>query len=88
MTNTPRSCPNLGVDCEYPDCTFLEADCATANAPRLCICADPENCTERVPGYVCRRDVGALPTVRVVPPTKPGDMPTLFPITAKDIFKE
>jgi hypothetical protein len=24
---------------------------------RLCICADPENCTERVPGYVCRRDV-------------------------------
>lgn len=24
---------------------------------RYCICADPENCVERVPGYICRRDV-------------------------------
>jgi hypothetical protein len=23
---------------------------------RLCRCADPENCTERVPGYRCKKD--------------------------------
>jgi len=26
---------------------------------RLCRCADPENCTERVPGYRCKRDAPA-----------------------------
>jgi hypothetical protein len=24
---------------------------------RYCICADPENCTERIEGYICRRTV-------------------------------
>lgn len=23
---------------------------------RFCLCADPENCTERVPGYKCKAD--------------------------------
>ena len=23
---------------------------------RTCICADPENCTQRVPGYRCKKD--------------------------------
>jgi hypothetical protein len=32
MSDTPRACPNLGVDCEFPDCTFLEPECAAANA--------------------------------------------------------
>jgi hypothetical protein len=37
--DAPRACPNLGVDCEFPDCTLLEADCATANAA---LPAEPE----------------------------------------------
>lgn len=24
------------------------------NGPRYCICADPENCTEAVPGRICK----------------------------------
>jgi hypothetical protein len=29
---------------------------SVANSERLCICGDPENCTERIPGYRCRAD--------------------------------
>lgn len=25
---------------------------------KLCLCSDPENCTQTVPGYVCRREAG------------------------------
>lgn len=33
---------------------------------RYCICADPENCREEVPGYVCRRVVkGATSPARL-----------------------
>lgn len=35
-----------------PDCHWVEE--------RLCICADPENCVEKVPGYVCRRERGEV----------------------------
>lgn len=28
---------------------------------RYCICADPENCRETVPGYVCRKESRMVP---------------------------
>lgn len=31
---------------------------------RTCICADPENCTERVPGYRCKKDFMPRATLR------------------------
>ena len=80
--DTPRACPNFGVDCDYPNCTFLEAECATANAPPLDARAHAGD------GDSAAREAGAEPqVVRVVPPSKPGEMPTLFPISADEIFK-
>lgn len=45
-----------------PDCHWMEKrptledgpDLFNGGEPRYCICADPENCTEPVPGRICR----------------------------------
>jgi hypothetical protein len=69
--DAPRACPNLGVDCEFPDCTFLEADCATANA------ALPAEVAPVV-------DPAVFDHARWL--RDPVTPPTPFPITADDIF--
>ena len=33
---------------------------------RVCICSDPENCTQRVPGYRCKKDF--MPTDKKLDP--------------------
>lgn len=42
MSDTPRACPNMGVDCDFPDCTFLDAECAAANAEAPTVNKEPQ----------------------------------------------
>ena len=58
-----KPCPACGFD-------TIKGDIPDGEPPddlRYCICADPENCRETIPGYVCRKghvtpSAGAAPT--------------------------
>lgn len=48
------------------------------NGERMCICADPENCTERVPGYRCKRDFMPTETTKLATKEEWGEAWGMF----------